>query len=184
MKYVIAENYLCLLSLLEMIIEDATGLKITQRDLAEEFGITVPQDYKTELRNIKFSSVENDYGVEISEDKLQEFLDKKGIGLKARFIDGICINELDFDERLARYLEEKKYVILAYSYGELYNKCNHAILGHVALLQKVIGEGSIRIYDPGPDEAGIKEISIFKMYDAIRRKGGLYIIDSVYGTSN
>lgn len=45
MKYVIAENYLCFISLLEMIIEDATGLKITQQDLAEEFGIIVPHGY-------------------------------------------------------------------------------------------------------------------------------------------
>lgn len=30
MKHVIAENYLCVPSLLQMIIEDATGLKITQ----------------------------------------------------------------------------------------------------------------------------------------------------------
>ena len=73
MKYVIAENYLCFLSLLEMIIEDATSLKMTQQDLAEEFGITVPHGYKTEFNNIKFSSVENDYGVQISEEKLQEF---------------------------------------------------------------------------------------------------------------
>ena len=177
MKYVIAENYLCFLSLLEMIIEDATSLKMTQQDLAEEFGITVPHGYKTEFNNIKFSSVENDYGVQISEEKLQEFFDEKGIELRIKYIDGTRINELDLDVRFAKYLKEKKYVILAYSYGVLYNKSNHNSLGHVALLEKVIGEYIIQIYDPGPDEAGVKKMGILKMYDAMRQKGGLYIID-------
>lgn len=181
MKYVIAENYLCFLSLLEMIIEDATGLKITQQDLAEEFGIIVPHGYNIGINNIKFSSVENDYGVKISEEKLQEFFDEKEIGLRIKYLDGTRINELDLDVRFARYLKEKKYVILAYSYGILYNKFNHDSLGHVALLEKVSGEDIIQIYDPGPDEAGVKEISILKMYDAMRKKGGLYIIDKSKG---
>lgn len=177
MKYVVAENYLCFLSLLEMIIEDATSLKMTQQDLAEEFGITVPHGYKTHFNNIKFSSVENDFGVQISEEKLQDFFDEKGIGLKIKYIDGTRINELDLDVRFAKYLKEKKYVILAYSYGVLYNKSNHYSLGHVALLEKVIKGDIIQIYDPGPDEAGIKKMGILEMYDAMRQKGGLYIID-------
>lgn len=177
MKYIIAENYLCFLSLLEMILDDATSLKMTQQDLAEEFGIIIPNGYKTEISNIRFSSVENNYGVQISEERLQKFFDEKGIGLRVKYIDGTRINELDLDVRFEKYLKEKKYVILAYSYGMLYNKSNHNSLGHVALLEKVVGEDLIQIYDPGPDEAGVKKMGILKMYDAIRQKGGLYIID-------
>lgn len=176
MRYVIAENYLCFLSLLEMIIEDATGLKITQQDLAEEFGLIVPHGYNIGINNIKSSSVENDYGVKIFEEKLQEFFDEKGIGLRIKYLDGTRINELDLDVKFTRYLKEKN-VILAYSYGVLYNKFNHDSLGHVALLEKVSGEDIIQIYDPGPDDAGVKEMCILKMYDAMRKKGGLYAID-------
>lgn len=43
------------------------------------------------------------------------------------------------------------------------------------------GEDIIQIYDPGPDEARVKEISVLKMYDAMRKKGGLYIIDKSKG---
>ena len=179
MNYVIAENYLCFLALLEMIIEDATNLKITQQELVEEFGIIVPNGYKVNYNNIKFSTIENDYGVKISKEKLQEFFDIKGIGLRVSYIDGACINELDLDVRLARYLKEKKYVILAYSYGVLYNKSKHNRLGHVALLEKVVGEDIIQIYDPGPDDEGVKKMSILKMYDAMRKKGGLYIIEKI-----
>ncbi|MDO5156389.1 MAG: hypothetical protein Q4D51_10535 [Eubacteriales bacterium] len=177
MNYVIAENYLCFLALLEMVIYEATGLKITQRQLAEEFGIIVPYGCKININNIMYSYVENDLGVMISEKRLQTFFDKNGIGLRIKYIDAIHINELDIDVRFGKYLREKKYVILAYSYGMLYNKFNHSSLGHVALLEEVRGEDIIQIYDPGPDEAGVKEISILRMYDAMRKKGGLYIID-------
>lgn len=177
MKYVTAENYLCFLALLEMIIDDYISSKITQQDLAEKFGIIVPQNHKIAIKNKEFSAEENDYGVKISEEKLQDFFDKNGIGLKVKYIDGTRISELDLDARLAKYLRENKYVILAYSYGVLYNKCDHDSLGHVALLEEVCGEDTVRIYDPGPDAAGVKEVNILKIYDAMRKKGGLYIFD-------
>lgn len=107
MKYVIAENYLCFLLLLEMIIEDAIGLKITQQDLAEEFGVIVSHGYNIGINNIKSSFIENDYGVKISEEKLQEFFAEKGIELRIKYLDGTRINELDLDVRFARYLKEK-----------------------------------------------------------------------------
>lgn len=119
--------------------------------------------------------IKNDYGIKISEDKLQEFFNEKGIWLRIKYLDGIRINELDLDVRFARYL----YVILAYSYGVLYNKSNHNT-GHLALLEKVSGKDIIQIYDPGSDEVGIKELSILKMYDAMK-KGRVYIIDKSKG---
>lgn len=177
MNYVVAKKYLCFLTLLEMILDDSVNLKMTQQDIAEEFGITVPLGYKIDVSNIQFSSVENDFGIEVSEERLQNFFDKKGIELKVKYIDGVCLNDIDLDIRMKRYLEEQKYVILAFSYGMLYNNCMHDALGHVALLEKVIGDDLVQIYDPGPDKAGIKKISILKLYDAMKRKGGLYLID-------
>lgn len=177
MNYVIAKNYLCFLTLLEMIIEDFANIKITQQNIAEEFGITVPYGYKTEVNNVRFSSVENDFGVEISEKNLQNYFDKENLGLRVKYIDGLRISELDLDFRLKKYLEEQKYVILAYSYGILYNNYRYDSLGHVALLEKVIEDDVIQVYDPGPDKAGSKKINIFKMYDAMKKKGGLYLID-------
>lgn len=177
MKYVVAENYLCFMALLEMIIEDSIGIRISQRDLAEEFSVTVPVDYVTDIKNVKYSSVENDYGVQVTEKKLQSFFNKNKLELSVKYIDGIHINELELDERFAKYLKEEKYVIFAHSYGSLYNKENCNNLGHVALLENIIRDGVVQIYDPGPDEAGIKQVNILKIYDAMRIKGGIYIID-------
>ena len=92
-----------------------------------------------------------------------------------KYIEGIHINEMEIDERFERYLDEGKYIVFAYSYGTLYNK--HGSLGHVALVKQVVRDGIIQIYDPGPDGAGEKEVSVSKMYDAMRVKGGIYIFN-------
>ena len=46
MKYVKAENYLCFLALLEMIIYELTNKKISQYELANFFGVFVPANNK------------------------------------------------------------------------------------------------------------------------------------------
>mgnify|MGYP001623916107 CR=1 FL=1 len=48
-------------------------------------------------------------------------------------------------------------------------------LGHVSLLEQVINDDLIQVYDPGPDAPGKKNVRISDMYDAMRKKGGLYI---------
>ena len=50
MNYVIADNYLCLFALLEMILKQ-NNVNISQYELAEKAGITVPDGYKTEIKN-------------------------------------------------------------------------------------------------------------------------------------
>ena len=51
MKNVIAENYLCFPALLEMIINDAFDMNISQFEIAEYFGIVVPCGYKRIINN-------------------------------------------------------------------------------------------------------------------------------------
>lgn len=179
MKYIVAENYLCFLSLLEMIIKDATAFNINQYDIAEELGIVVPYNYNIKISNIKYSNIDNDYGVNLSEEILQRFFTKKGIGLRTKYVDGLRINELEFDSELDKYIKEGKYVIFAFSYGFLYNLNNSITLGHAVLLEKVLDDNTIEIYDPGPDGSGHKKISILKMCYAMRIKGGIYIIDII-----
>ena len=78
-------------------------------------------------------------------------------------------------ELLQEYLSQGKHVVFAFSYGVLYNKNPYFDLGHVSLLEQVINEDLIQVYDPGPDAPGKKNVRISDMYDAMRKKGGLYI---------
>jgi len=177
MQYVIAYNYLCLFALLEMIIKDSTTGAYTQKEMAEVFGVTVPYGYETDLNNVKYSANQNMYGAKLSAEMIQEYFDTHGIGLKISYIDGLRLPEIDIEERLADYLNKNKYIILAYSYGVLSNMSSYNALGHVALLEKVNKDDTIVIYDPGPREAGTKLVNIWKMYDAIQRKGGVYVFE-------
>lgn len=178
MKYVIAENYLCFLALLEMIIGDATLSNVTQQEIAEELGVVVPYGYETDIKNKKYSNIENDYGVNVSEEAVQNLFVKMKLNLSIKYIDGVRLNEIDLDCKLTRYIKERKYIIFAFSYGALYDKKEHINLGHTVLLENLVDDNIIQIYDPGPDASGQKRINIFKMYDAMKVKGGLYIISA------
>ena len=175
MNYVVADNYLCVLALLEMIIKEK-GIPISQYDLAEITGVVVPDGYSLSIKNIRYSANQNDYGVCISPQILYQLFSQLGLILDVSYIDALRINELELDIILKQFISQGKYVMLAFSYGVLYNKMSYRTLGHVALLEQVINDDLIQIYDPGPDSPGIKNVRLSTMYDAMRYKGGLYIV--------
>ena len=174
MDYVIADNYLCSLALLEMILKE-NGRNISQYDLAEIVGITVPEKYSGSVKNIVYSHDLNNYGVNLTPEKLCQFFAKNGVAVDVIYLDALRINEIELNVILEKYIEQGKYVVFAFSYGVLYGKTLLSNLGHVSLLERVISDDIIQIYDPGPDNSGVKCVRISDMYDAMRQKGGLYI---------
>ncbi len=177
MKEIIAENYLCFLALIEMILEDLIGeTYINQFYLAEYFGITVPHGCKTKIKNICYSDIDRELGVHLDENKLNFFFEETGIPLRASYIYVNPFVENDIDNYQCNNLRENSYVVYTYSYGGLYGIPDLYEIGHVALLDDVIGENCIRIYDPGPKHYGYKEINRHVLYEAIRIiKGGIYV---------
>lgn len=175
MNYVIADNYLCFLALLEMILSEK-GLCISQYDLAEFTGIVVPEECSVSIKNVRFSTKQNDYGVSASPMLLQEVFRELGIAIDVLYLDALQIDELELDVLLYQYISQGKYVIFAFSYGVLYNKASYFDLGHVSLLEQIFGDDLIQIYDPGPNNPGKKNVRVSDMYAAMRKKGGLYIL--------
>ena len=175
MHYVVADNYLCLFALLEMILKEK-GINISQYELAEKIGITIPNGYQSKVKNVKYSTLQNDYGAIVTTDSLREIFDKAQIDMKVSYLDVFHTNEIDLISILNQQLSENRYVIFAFSYGILYNKLSYVNLGHVSLLQEVLDDDWIKIYDPGPDNSGIKKVRISDIYEAMRRKGGMYFL--------
>lgn len=175
MNYVVADNYLCFLALLEMILREK-GAKITQYDLAEMTSVVIPENYSVSIKNIRYSTSQNEYGVSVTPTMLRKIFSELGISIDVLFLDALQINEFELDKSLQAYLSQGKYVVFAFSYGVLYNKNSYFDLGHVSLLEQVINDDLIQVYDPGPDDPGKKNVRISDMYDAMRRKGGLYIL--------
>lgn len=181
MRYVIAKNYLCFLALVEMIIEDTIGKSfINQEYLAEHFGITVPVGKEINIRNLKYSNKDRDWGVHINEKKLNEFFVNTGVPLRTEYIAVNIYEEEDIDDINYEYMRKDKYIIYTYSYGELYHDMETYDVGHVALLDEVISERCIKVYDPGPKGCGHKVIDRHEMYDAMRAiRGGIYVFSKI-----
>lgn len=174
MKYIVAENYLCFLALLEMIIQDFSKSRCSQIELAEIFGITVPCEYKGLVKNITYTSEENNYGVHLTQDKLQAFLVSHNIPLNVRYISSCYLSEMDIDYTISKLQKEYKYIIFTYSYGALYKKSEYMDLGHVGFLESIKND-TVLMYDPGPSEPGIKEINVDDLFYAMKKKGGIYV---------
>lgn len=177
MENVIAENYLCFLALLEMVIEDVIGKSyIDQYYLAEYFGITVPYGTDITVNNITFSDKEREFGVHLDENKLNAFFKETGIPIETEYVYINEFEESDYDTVDRSDLRRNSYIVYTYSYGSLYRKSELCNYGHVALLKSVVSERTLEIYDPGPIGKGEKKIDRHALYDAIREiNGGLYI---------
>lgn len=180
MKEVIAENYLCFLALIEMIIQDVIGTNcIDQFYLAEYFGVTVPRDYKIGIKNIQYSDRDRQLGVHINENKLNILFQNTGIPLHTDYIYVNPFEDNKIDDYRYPNLRSNKYVVYTYSYGCLYGIPKSYDIGHVALLDKVISPSCLRIYDPGPQNHGYKEVKRFEMYEAMRIiKSGIYVFET------
>ena len=176
MKYIIAEKFLCFLTLLEMIIDDIDQCEVTRFDLAETIGITVPVGYEINIKNKRYSNNPNEYGVNMSAEVILDIFKTNEIECSVKYIDGLSLKEEDMLDFIRRHFGQNKYIVFAFSYGRLYNKNELDELGHVSLLTGVVDDDTLKVYDPGPDGAGIKCINIDSMFWAMRKKGGIYII--------
>lgn len=181
MRDVVAKNYLCFLALLEMIIEDTIGATFINQDyLAEYFGITVPYDYKISIKNVHYSNIDREFGVHIDENILNNFFVNVGIPMRANYITVNEFEENEIDDINCDFLRKGKYIVYTFSYGALYREKDTYGFGHVVLLDKVISEDSLQVYDPGPRDCGHKIVNRHTMYDAMRYvRGGIYVFSKV-----
>ena len=167
MNYKIAENGYCLVTILDMIIENETGKSINKESVAIRLNAVIPNgDSFTEL---------NDIGVKIDPKKLSSVLDFYNCLLEIKYVEGWRLYLDDIDNTLRKYISNYRYVVLACSYGYLYHVENLYDLGHVVLLNSVVDDNTLEVYDPGPDGAGMKQVNILSMSDAMRYKGGILL---------
>lgn len=175
MKNVIAENYLCFPALLEMIINDAFDMNISQFEIAEHFGIVVPCGYKKIINNQSESPTPLDFGTHIDVEKIQGFFEKNKIELKIDYYEINRVGDICFANFIREHLKHREYLMCSYSYGMLYGKEHANELGHVSLITEVNVNDEVLIYDPGPDDYGKKLVNELHLYDAIQyRHGGIY----------
>lgn len=171
---IIAVDYLCFFALLEMVLCDKGYNNWSQIDLANYFGVTLPENYT--INGVYKYITSNDvkkYGYCIDVDEVNCFFDKNNISMKLSFESS---NPYGFYTSIDGDKGKDEYHIYAFSYGSLYLEPQNIMVGHVALHLNRNGN-DVEIYDPGPRNAGRKLVSESRLYDAMYdNRGGIFTI--------
>lgn len=177
MKYIKADNGLCLSALLEMIISGVRPeLSLTQKKIAEYFGLTLYPGQTTTIKNVRFSYDDKDIGISVDKKDLTELFSEFGIPLTVKYYHCNPYENYGLESVESNQLNKSKYVVFTFSYGQLYDIPDLLNVGHAALLEQYLDTRIIKIYDPGPRDYGHKFVSLAKMYKAIeQRDGGVYV---------
>lgn len=175
----IAKNFYCFPALIEVICKHRYGIDVDQVSIGSALGIVLPSD-NFESRENSFSQpvIMEEFGVHVAPDKVQQYFMSIGVNVnveikyESQIFDGYLASEI------SNMLKPKTDVICGFSYGELYRKPSLSQFGHVSLVLDVMENGRIKIFDPGPENAGVKEVDELKLYDAmhIGRNGFLMAI--------
>lgn len=181
MNTVVADNYLCFMALLEMIVSDSySAHHYSQTDFAELFGITIPFDTHTTIRNVQYSKSITDCGTNICIGEINDFFLDKLIPLHLSFIPSSYFDETTVGD----IIDEKKknsYIVFAFSYGFLYDEPQNKDVGHVVLFENIDSKAdTLGIYDPGPRNHGSKTVKVDDMVYAMKRRGGIYLFEKDY----
>lgn len=179
MRTVIAENYLCFYAILEMILSDIGIDTFSQYDLANEFGVVLPNGHNIpNVHNVHFSENIRDQGAHIDVSKINIFFLRNKIDLRVSYVEENPYIDYEYDQFDKFSAKGKIYCVYAFSYGDLYHETQNNNVGHIALLLNCLSPSQIEIYDPGPHAAGVKIISRFSMHDAMEFiRGGMYIFE-------
>ena len=180
MKFLIANDYLCFTTLLEMIISDLNlNIQFNQTDLAEKFGITIPIGEHTIIKKVKYTENIRECGTKIRVNDINTFFDKHSIPLQVSFIQSNRLEEMTFSDLIASK-SKSAYIVFAFCYGVLFDEPRNIDVGHVALFESIdVKNDTIKIYDPGPRNHGSKIVKSDDMLYAMKRRGGLYLFEKV-----
>lgn len=171
MDVIISENYLCFATLIEMVLRDSGINDISRFYVAEQLGITLPTGYSKLNIAAKYSDDIFEQGIKIEDNRLNTFFKENNICLHAEYYHATPFTMLEEEFKHIHF----DYVIFLFSYGELMHKFNLKDVGHVALYMNNIENGKIDLYDPGPDNPGIKTVNCYELEEAMYQRRGGYL---------
>ena len=168
-KLILSENYLCVPYTLKMVIDAAIGNEISVEKIISFFRIIRPSD----TEDI------NQYGAIIKNGDINALFNSLSIPLREEYIPINTISEDSFAEIIIEQMSKGNHLIFGYSYGYLYDEEEYLKLGHVSIISE-INSDTIKLLNPGPNNAGSAQFSTDKIYTAIRmKKDGLWVIKPI-----
>lgn len=174
MELIRAEKFLCVFSLMETILKDIGISNWDQLAISKEFDIVVPFGYSGPISNARFSDKAWEFGAHLDLMSMNKFLNQSGSGYQCKYFPWNYMTEITFEETIGDELLAGNYLLVTFSYGNLYKEHDLDDIGHSGLVLGIDGD-YIQMYDPGPRAYGVKNIRFFNLFDAIRKKqGGMY----------
>ncbi len=178
--FIVANEYLCIPACLEMILR-IYSINLSQNDIGEHFGLNVLPDYRGPIKNIKCMTDPNSLGIILKMKSVNDFFKKFNIPLVEKYYSIKTLQDWMFEDLLSEKLASRCHIICGFNYGVLYNDEDKQQIGHVALVEAVdIRSVTITILDPGPLNAGRKQLDIIDLYRAIHYKNdGAWVISKM-----
>lgn len=181
MEYIKSESFLCVASLLEMILRDQGDKRHDRFQIANELGITIPPtqlELKKRIPKAKISSNEYEYGIMINPIQFEQLFKNYGVALNVEYIKATPFIALGNDEKDWN----NAYVLFLFSYGELIHDPDLEQIGHAALyITHSADSRFFTIYDPGPDDCGEKNVKTSTLEEAMYQRRGGYLLISRKG---
>jgi hypothetical protein len=175
-----SENFLCLPSVLEIILFENNIDHINRYDIANYFGVVVPYNYgklPAQVFNIVYSNDENKLGILIRNNSINDFFCHFELPFVETYYPINLIAEYDFCEFVNRLLQKQNYVVCGVPSDYLESKSKSKI-GHLLLIYDTyIKQDKVDVFDPGPKNFGCKTISAMDLHYSIKIKNdGIWAI--------
>ncbi len=176
-KFVKARPYLCVAAVLEMVIKAYIPMcDISQNEIANFFGVGVEKGALPPVSNFYIVNEDEDIGIHIHEDSINSLFRTFNLSLEEDYIHISKLADYEFEDVLNELISKGNTLICGYSYGRLYNIKEKYDIGHVSIVTSVL-QRKVQLLDPGPLDAGVKEVDIEDLYYAIRyRHDGIWKI--------
>ena len=174
----VAENYLCVPAVLETVIKSEGIKEIGKYDLANFFGVVLPNGLEyPQITNFSHSGSAQSLGVNLKYNSINALFEFYNIPLVEEYVKINFIDRDFFADYLYDVLIAGKHVVCGFEYHSLY-KLTGEYSGHVSIVFDADKTSdTVHLIDPGPRDAGIKTVKTYDLYQAISKaKDGLWII--------
>ena len=166
-QIVVSKPNWCVPAVLEMVLMHYGIDTFSQQDIAKQFNI-VPATDEVE---------HNKWGAQIKDNTLNDFFKTNKIPLHEEFIPIThFMDDYFMVEKIQELLDNDVTVVCGYNYTSLYGN-REDTFQHVSIIIEVLSLNELCILDPGPKNAGYKNVKSEDLYYAIRAaKDGLWCI--------
>lgn len=169
-----SEGFLCIPSVLYTILK-SEKINIDFERIVNFFNYHLPIDYNPGIiRNYKFSEVEADWGVKLEKDTINLLFEELNLPFIENYIPINTLEDWSFIDTIKSNLSN--HIVFGYDFSFLYEQ-KESDIGHVSIINSLIGDEQVEILNPGPKYYGKKVFNAYDIYLSIKRKkDGLWII--------